>query len=310
MFDVAWIEWRSMYACASEWYDQVDLLAVNFCYGAVALLLFGCSSHSIALLCRAKQASEQARKITSKLSTYSLRQQEQRAATLYNDSLTQSILYPALARKQPSHKTAQHQHNCTTSSLLLHNNTAIMASLDLLLESLNTQDRNDRKTRKVPDRTMSGDTLDSIKNHRRHTPKGGSGAANNPRTNMSRRGSRRPPTKSPGGALSTFVESMNDSCAELERDDDAAATETVDSRELTHDKLPALKSMRRVVNSTDASSSDDADAIQEEAEVEDMSEEEEESEEDEDSELSSLGDEEPELPSDSEGLEEVDDDSD
>ncbi|GKZ01298.1 hypothetical protein MPSEU_001080800 [Mayamaea pseudoterrestris] len=116
-----------------------------------------------------------------------------------------------------------------------------MASLDMLLESLNEEDK---KTRRVPDRTMSGDTLDSIKNHRRSSYKAPPGAGLATRTSMSRRGSRRPPANGKGG-LGSFVESMNESQKSLQEGEVDIEEETVDSRQLTADKLPKLKASAR-----------------------------------------------------------------
>jgi hypothetical protein len=147
-----------------------------------------------------------------------------------------------------------------------------MASLDMLLESLNQEDK---KSRRVPNRTMSGDTLDSIKNHRRHSykaPPGPVGAGGSQRTSMSRRGARRPVKSGGNSALSSFVESMNESQKSVQDDDKDIEDETVDSRQLTAYKMPQHKA--RAIKVTRP----DRDLIIEEEEVqqnEDSSEEEE-----------------------------------
>lgn len=118
-----------------------------------------------------------------------------------------------------------------------------MASLDMLLESLKSDEK---KTRRVPDRTISGDTLDSIKNHRRNNykaPPSPLNAGGVRRTNMSRRGARRPSKSGNGGssALETFVESMNESQRSMNEEDKDPAEDTVDSRQLVGDKMPQLR---------------------------------------------------------------------
>jgi hypothetical protein len=189
-----------------------------------------------------------------------------------------------------------------------------MASLDLLLESLNKEDK---KTRRVPNRTISGDTLDSIKNHRRNNykppPRPVDGAAGPPqRTNMSRRGARRPSKTGggPGGggaadrrgsALTTFVESMNESSrsfAEPDALDMDVEEETVDSRQLTADKQPQLKASARrgdspgqAIIEEDARKESDEDDDEDSEESEEDSEESEEESSEEESEVESSSEE-------------------
>lgn len=143
--------------------------------------------------------------------------------------------------EQASEKTPR----LTASITLTQQRLLTMASLDMLLESLNEEDK---KTRRVPDRTMSGDTLDSIKNHRRHNykaPPAPVGAGGPQRTTMSRRGARRPTKTSGGSALSSFVESMNESQKSFQDYEPDPEEETVDSRQLVADKLPQLKASAR-----------------------------------------------------------------
>jgi hypothetical protein len=157
-----------------------------------------------------------------------------------------------------------------------------MASLDMLLESLNKEEEettNNKKTsRRVPDRTISGDTLDSIKNHRRSNfkapPSPAIAGTASRRTSMSRRGARRPSRAGAagtgmtqggdGGALETYVESMNESQRSLNTEDKDPAEDTVDSRQLVAETLPRARKAHNNNNNNNNISNTSGRAIVEE----------------------------------------------